>query len=134
VSLYRGRAEEELWGICQWLAQADTETCDWISSDLWITPWGIFAVADADLETMRTHFRRFLVVKSPDGDPLYFRFYDPRVLPAFLESCTEAEVDELFGPIRAFAVTDTATYGLQLLLRPADHPAVGTTRPKVVRR
>jgi hypothetical protein len=134
VSLYRGRAEDELWGIGPWLTQVDAETCDWIASDLWSTPWGIFAIADSDLETMRTHFRRFLVVKSPEGEALYFRYYDPRVLPPFLESCTEAELAELFGPIRAFAVTDAASYGLQLLLRLADAPADGAIRPKVVRR
>ena len=134
VSLYRGRAEEELWGIGPWLAQADAETCDWIAGDLWSTPWGIFAIADADLDTMRTHFRRLLVVKSPEGDPLYFRLYDPRVLPPFLAACTEAELDELFGPIRAFGVTDPATYGLRLLLRRAGAPADRAARPKVVRR
>lgn len=135
VSLYRGRAEEELWAIGPWLAQVDSAACDWIAQDLWSTPWGVFAVADSDLEAMRTHFRRFLVVESPDGEPLYFRFYDPRVLPAFLESCTPAELDELFGPVRAFGVTDPATYGLQLLLRRGGGaPTAKPIRPKVVRR
>ena len=54
-----------------------------------------------------------VVVESPTGQPWYFRYYDPRVLPKFIENATEAELDRFFGPVvSAFGVgtgTETAT-------------------------
>lgn len=40
------------------------------------------------------------MVYMPSGEPMYFRFYDPRVLRAFLPACGGAELSELFGPAR----------------------------------
>ena len=42
------------------------------------------------------------MVMGPDGKELYFRFYDPRIIRTFLESSTESEVAEFFGPIIRF--------------------------------
>lgn len=132
VSLYRGRAEEELWGIAPYLVQLDPGTLDWLAETLWATPWGIFALADRELEEVRTHFRRFLVVESPGGEDWYFRFYDPRVLPRFLDASTEAERSDLFGPLRALGVTDPETYGIRLFFNAPAAPAPAA-RPGTVR-
>ncbi|MGE0438844.1 MAG: DUF4123 domain-containing protein [Gemmatimonadales bacterium] len=115
VSLYRGRAEEELFAIAPFLFHVDRDTLDWITADLWPAPWGIFALSDQPLDALRLHFRRFLTVEAPDGDSWYFRFYDPRVLPRYLATCTKGEVADFFGPVRAFGVTDQATYGITVL-------------------
>ena len=64
--------------------------------------WGILAVSPADLRTLRMHFRKFLSVWDPDGKPLYFRFYDPRVLRIYLPTCNGAELRTLFGPVTAY--------------------------------
>lgn len=136
VSLYRGRAEEELWGIAPYLARLDVELLDWITHSLWSEPWGIIALAEAELEELRRHFRRFLVVESPAGEPWYFRFYDPRVLPAFLGACRDDELADLFGPVHAFGITDPASYGVRLFLNqvPAAEAAERPSAIKVVRR
>lgn len=131
VSLYRGRAEEELWAIAPYLVHLDVATLEWISESLWPTPWGIFALADESLDDLRLHFRRFLVVESPTGESWYFRFYDPRVLVKYLPTCTAGELDEFFGPIKAFAVTDPETYGVRVLL--AGEPAPARPEPVPVR-
>ncbi len=102
VSLYRGSAEEEYWAIAPYLVQMDEQVLSWIVKNLSKDPWGIFAVAPVDLLGLRTHFRRFLTVEDPKGVRMYFRFYDPRVLPTFLESCTNEEGSTFFGPIRKF--------------------------------
>ncbi len=115
VSLYRGRAEEELFSIAPYLFRVDPDLLEWIAGDLWPTPWGIFALADQPLEALRLHFRRFLTVEAPNGESWYFRFYDPRVLPEYLATCTAAEVTEFFGPIRAFGITDQASYGVTVI-------------------
>ena len=105
VCLCRSKAEEEYSQIAPYLARVDEAMLDWIVENLWEAPWGIFAVASTDLAGLRTHFRRFLKVEGPDGKELLFRFYDPRVLPTFLPTCTEAEAAEFFGPVGRFCVT-----------------------------
>jgi hypothetical protein len=102
VSLYRGEAEEEYWAIAPYLIRADSSALDWIANSLWEQPWGIFVVAEANLETLRTHFRKFLTVRLPDGEKVYFRFYDPRVIKQFLPTCNHAELAEFFGSVQKF--------------------------------
>jgi Domain of unknown function (DUF4123) len=102
VSLYRGSAEEEYATIAPYLIHVEPESFDWITGPLWGPAWGVFSQADAPLEALRTHFRHYLKVKAPDGEQYLFRFYDPRVLPPFLESCSDAELHGFFGPVEAF--------------------------------
>jgi hypothetical protein len=68
--------------------------------------WGIFAATDADFKTVRKHFRTFLMVRAPDGRPLYFRYYDPRVFAVYLPTCIPRELDVIFGPIDSYAFED----------------------------
>lgn len=56
------------------------------------------------METLRRHFRRLLHVRSEDGEKLYFRYYDPRVLRLYLPSCTSVELKEVFGPVGRFVL------------------------------
>ncbi len=104
VSLYRGWAEREYWAIATYLVQVDEQLLDWIVDNLWEDPWGIFAVADTDLLSVRKHFRQFLTVEDPHGDQMYFRFYDPRVLSTFLNSCSNVDYRTLLGPLNAFLI------------------------------
>ncbi|MEM6472766.1 MAG: DUF4123 domain-containing protein, partial [Planctomycetota bacterium] len=115
VSLYRGRADEDLWSIAPYLVKLETNVVNWIREELVGTPFGILLSAATNLETLRKHFRRFLMVKSPEGKSLYFRYYDPRVLPTFLLSSESAEVASFFGPVGEFIVPSedgTALTGL----------------------
>jgi hypothetical protein len=57
-----------------------------------------------ELDAVRRHLRGFLIVHDPDGKPLYFRYYDPRVLRVFLSTCNAAELQEMFGPLSWYAV------------------------------
>jgi len=104
VSLYRGSAERDYWALAPYLVVVDTELLDWIAEHLWGDPWGIFVITEADLPALRKHFRRFLIVLGPNGNQLYFRFYDPRVLGSFLEACTDEEAEQIFGAVMAFLV------------------------------
>ena len=130
VSLYRGRPEEDLAAIAPFLVQLDAATFQWLTEHLWAEPWGILLVATKTLEELRLHFRRFLIVESPDGEDWYFRFYDPRVLPKFLAASTETERTEFFGPISAFGVTDPESYEVRVLT-PSPEPGYAP-RPQTV--
>ncbi|MCG7851384.1 MAG: DUF4123 domain-containing protein, partial [Methanosarcinaceae archaeon] len=70
--------------------------------------WGIFAITakEVDLRTVRRHFRRFLMVKDPEGKQIYFRYYDPRVLNVFLPTCNSEELSVVFGPVSSYIMED----------------------------
>lgn len=106
VSLYSGDAATTYSDIAPYLVHVDSEeVLDWLRQHLWETPWGIFVLSPgSNLNALRRHFRQFLMVQDPDGEEMYFRFYDPRVLPSFLPTCLPAEVRVLFGPVTAFGM------------------------------
>ena len=117
VSLYRGEAEERFADIAPYLVAVDESMLTWILETLWREHWGVLIVSDASLADLRTHFRKFLTVSSPAGESWYFRFYDPRVLEKYLQSCSESELRSFVGPVRSFGVTDSATRGVRWLRR-----------------
>lgn len=57
-----------------------------------------------ELIQMHRHLRKFNVVYGPDGNPLFFRYYDPRVLPGVLDVFEAAQREAFFGPIRLFVL------------------------------
>jgi hypothetical protein len=67
----------------------------------WGCSWGVF-VAIEDPTALRPHLRRLLKVRDEAGRQLLFRFYDPRVLRAFVPTCRHDELQQLFGPIVAW--------------------------------
>src|SRR5712692_5681713 len=106
--LYRGELQPDIAEVAPYLVQLEqgTEFTKWVLEQGWGNHWGIFAVADAELPVMRRHFRRFLTVHDPDGKPLYFRYYDPRVLRAYLPTCNAEELKTMFGLIECFLLED----------------------------
>lgn len=70
----------------------------------WGKGWGIFCTSGSPLEEVVEHFRSFLLVRTREQRPLYFRFYDARVLRAFLPVCELQERNAIFGPIASYLV------------------------------
>lgn len=66
--------------------------------------WGYFVRSPARFRDVRDHLAGLLVAELPDGSERRFRLFDPRVLRAFLPTCTPAELAEAFGPITSFLV------------------------------
>lgn len=133
VSLYRGEPEESHWAVAPYLSTVDDAVLVWItrfarSDD---EGWGIFVLADHSLTELRRHLRRFLRVVGPGEERLYFRFYDPRVLPSYLASCTHDEAAEFFGPVAAFGITDPFSPEVCLLLRAPDASPSSGERPRI---
>jgi len=104
VSLYRGEPQEKLASVSPYLVKIDTKpkTMEWILNEGWGNSWGILFLSSAGLDDLRRHFRRFLLVGSPEGKELYFRFYDPRVLRVYLPTCTPFEAKRFFGPVGVY--------------------------------
>ncbi|MDE2080364.1 MAG: DUF4123 domain-containing protein [Burkholderiales bacterium] len=77
----------------------------------WAQCWGVFLTID-DAANLRHHLRKLLTVRDPQGRRLLFRFYDPRVLRAYLPTCTPDEWRQFVGPITALFVEAPAGDGL----------------------
>lgn len=102
--LYRGELEPDLAAAAPYLVQLDPDApfTTWLIAQGWGDSWGVFAKAPATLPELRRHFRRFLMVYDPDGKPLYFRYYDPRVLRVYLPTCNAGELQIVFGPVSRY--------------------------------
>ncbi len=108
-SLYEGEAEVDLGRSGPYLVSLphDSEVLPALVRQGWGRAWGVYVTTDADFGQLRRHFRRLLMVKRQrDGEQLYFRFYDPRVLRVFLPTCTPEQIEQMFGPVAAFWMED----------------------------
>ncbi len=104
--LYEGTLPRELTNAAPHLLRLfrDDYFCRQLLRDGWGQSWGVFAIAPTSLTSLRRHFRKFMVVRGPNGNRLVFRWYDPRVLRAYLPTCKVEELRTVFGPIEAFVV------------------------------
>ncbi|WNG29417.1 DUF4123 domain-containing protein [Cystobacter fuscus] len=112
--LYRGAAARNLAEQAPYLVHVDEELLAWIHSTLWTQPWGIFIQGALSFEDLFVHLRKFLTVDSPHGERWFFRYYDPRVLPAFLAACSDEEANDFLGPVQAFSILGAGMEGLRL--------------------
>ena len=106
VCLFRGSLEPDMAEVAPYLVELEPNSpfSGWVLEEGWGSHWGVFAVSDAGLRALRRHFRTFTMVRDPEGKLLYFRYYDPRVLRAFLPMCNEKEMNTVFGPVGAFVM------------------------------
>jgi hypothetical protein len=102
-SLYEGKLGARLDDVAPHLTtfEPDGEFAGWLC-DNWGGNHGIVFQSKATFEDLRKHFRRFLMVQDGTGKRFRFRFYDPRVLRAFLPVCTRGELAQFFGPVECF--------------------------------
>nr|WP_255682074.1 DUF4123 domain-containing protein [Luteimonas sp. BDR2-5] len=72
----------------------------------WNDHWGIVlrAAPGVDLYDLRQHLRRHLRVLDPDGQAMFFRFYDPRAFRVVIPELDSAARRGFFGPVRSFIV------------------------------
>lgn len=102
--LYRGELAPDMAAVAPYLVRllAESEFTKWVVEQGWGKHWGIFAASRADLRALRQHFRAFTTVYDEAGKPMYFRFYDPRVLRTYLPTCNPQELATVFGPVAAY--------------------------------
>jgi len=117
VCLYRGELEPDMAQVAPYLVKLvpSSPFTDWVLTEGWGNHWGIFAITakDIDLRIIRRHFRKFLMVKDPEGKSIDFRYYDPRVLNVFLPTCNSDELALIFGPVQCYMCEDEDTGALQ---------------------
>lgn len=125
--LYRGELAPDMAEVAPYLVQLEpgSEFTGWVIEQGWGNHWGIFAASPGDIRAMRRHFRTFLIVYDESARPLRFRYYDPRVLRAYLPTCNAKELATVFGPVTAYLLEDADP---MTLLR--FQAAAGTLNPK----
>jgi hypothetical protein len=115
-SLYQGESAIVMASVAPYLIQLapDSLLLDQLVSRGWGNNWGMYLRSHASLKDMRRHFRHFTMVQLPDGQPVYFRFYDPRVFREFIQTCNASEgrtffegIDRIYaeGPDRSSMAT-----------------------------
>jgi hypothetical protein len=107
-SLYRGQSEETLSSVAPYIFQGERgqEFEKWYFDNGWGDSWGVLVFSNEDMKALHKHFRKFLMVKTEEGEELYFRFYDPRVLRIFLPTCDKDQLREFFGPVECYICED----------------------------
>ncbi|MDE2396868.1 MAG: DUF4123 domain-containing protein [Burkholderiales bacterium] len=113
LCLYSGRLAPALERVAPQLVElhpGNRFTARWLDEG-WGRSWGIL-VRIEDPSNLRHHLRKFLKVRDEQGRSLLFRYYDPRVLRAYLPTCTADELRALFGPIDSFLAETAAGDGL----------------------
>ena len=106
--LYRGELEADMAEVMPYLVVLlpNTPFTNWVLSENFGKHWGIFAHCHRSMKEMRRHFRALFTVYNEKGDPMIFRYYDPRVLESFLQTCNAGELKTFFGEIETFFSED----------------------------
>lgn len=112
--LYRGEIDTDLAEVAPYIVELMPQTyfTEWLLENCWGRHWGIFAHSPFQIDQLRKHFRRFLTVYDDAGNPLLFRFYDPRVLTQFLPACQPEELQKMFGKVTTFFAESNGTKDL----------------------
>lgn len=108
VCLHRGGKAKDLAQVAPYLvplAPGD-DFFRWIVSNGWGRSWGIFAQSRGDLAEVIRHFQSLVVIHDEEGNALFFRYYDPRVLRIYLPTCRGGELRTFFGPVDLYMMED----------------------------
>ena len=102
--LFTGDLEPDMAEVAPYLVRLYPRApfTDWVLKEFWGKHWGIFAHSRKPLKEMRKHFRSLVTVYDEKGNPMLFRFYDPRVLRRFLPTCKPEEIKTFFGDVDTF--------------------------------
>ncbi|MGL4860627.1 MAG: DUF4123 domain-containing protein [Enterobacteriaceae bacterium] len=97
--LYADPVQPELVALAPYLLQVTDEVKAWLDGRE--TPWGFYFTSYETMKLLRQHWRKYLQIQIPAHDkPVYFRFYDPRVLWTFLEAIELWQQHLFLKPVR----------------------------------
>lgn len=127
-SLYEGISAVQLENAAPVLVRflPDSRLLGQIVEEGWGDAWGVFLRSTRSPKEVR-RLLRGLLRAAIEGTkaPMYFRFYDPRVLRAFLPLATPAQRTRLFGDLDAF-LYESPEHELRIAERTAAPSAVAT--------
>jgi hypothetical protein len=126
--LHRGELEPDMAEVAPYLVALDrgSEFAEWVMAQGWGNHWGIFAVSQSDLRALHFHLRTLTMVYSPEGKPMLFRYYDPRVLRTFLPTCVPEQIRQMFGPVARFVAEGESPAAALTFTHVNGEPQTGT--------
>ena len=68
----------------------------------------MLAFSDAPFRPVREHLRGLLEVQLPARERVALRWYKPIVMRTLLPLCAPSQLDQVFGPVSAFALPDAS--------------------------
>lgn len=106
--LYRGELDPSLAEAAPYLVklEKDKPFSNWLIEEGWGDSWGIYLQTTANFRDLKRHLRKFLMVYDANTKPMYFRYYDPRVLRTYLPTCNSEELTTVFGPVQSYLMED----------------------------
>ncbi|MDW2741683.1 DUF4123 domain-containing protein [Atlantibacter subterraneus] len=107
--LYAQPVQPDLVPLAPYLVEVTPEVETWLQTKE--SPWGIYLIAEKNMNNLRQHLRKYLQVLIPDeSKPVLFRFYDPRNIWDFLSVLSEWEKIWFIGPIDKFITYSNGSY------------------------
>lgn len=108
TSLLRGEHAKNLAEVAPYLFefQAQSKFGEWLFEKSKGKSWGVYLVTSANLEQLRMHLRKFIIVEDENKKKLFYRYYDPRVLRATLPTFDYTDLCKIFGPINEWIAED----------------------------
>jgi hypothetical protein len=101
LCLFAGKLEPDVARAAPYLVELEPKSpfVQRLLDRCWGKSTGIFLRSAQSLDDVRKHLKHFTMVRLPDGDQVFFRFYDPRVLRVYLPTCNQDEIDEFLGDV-----------------------------------
>ena len=102
--LWSGKLEPDLEEVAPYmvLLERDSAFTMWLIKEGWHNHWNIFVESALEPKSFRKQIRKLQLVRSPEGQTLLFRFYDPRVMEIFLPTCDQEQNMALFDHVSCF--------------------------------
>ena len=102
--LFQGELEPDMASVAPYLVELDPSSAFTrrLLAEGWGQNWGVFLTSQTPLPALWRHLRAQIQVYGPKLEPLYFRYYDPRVLRSYLPTCAPKQLAEFFGPVGFF--------------------------------
>ncbi|HEX7689166.1 MAG TPA: DUF4123 domain-containing protein [Burkholderiaceae bacterium] len=106
--LFMGELEPDMAVVAPYLVELEYSSAFTrrLLAEGWGQNRGVFLTSETPLAALWRHLRAQVMVYGPNLDPMYFRYYDPRVLRSFLPTCTPRQLAEFFGPVGFFIAED----------------------------
>jgi hypothetical protein len=130
--LFRGELDRAMAEVAPYLVRLEpgSDFTEWVVGTGWGRHWGSYVVSRQGFRRLRDHLRSLTLVYRGDGVPLYFRFYDPRVLRVFLPTCTPVQLQQMFGPVDAYLAESEAGDAVSIFRLNGD--ALSSVQRKIV--
>ena len=105
--LLAGEVEPDVAHVAPYLARLDATSplLPWLEQRLDL-PWGYLVESPLALDLLQRRLRCFSEVRNGDGEPLLFRFWDPRVLREMRSILTPAQSTEFTRGVLRLCIVD----------------------------